>query len=137
MCQSPAFIFILAISEIGASFEINLHLNLGMHNVMDSTKCAKVLRALGDDTRLKILDFLFSGEYSVSDISEGVGVEYSQVSHHLSVLRNAGLVSDSKDGKFVMYKLHPVFYDENSDRKNVLDFECCSIEFNNKGIYKR
>ena len=98
---------------------------------MDSAKCAKVLRALGDDTRLKILDFLFGGEFSVSDISEGVGVEYSQVSHHLGVLRNAGLVSDSKDGKFVMYKLHPVFYDGKSRNKNVLDFECCSIEFNN------
>jgi len=103
---------------------------------MDSSKCAKVLRALGDDTRLKILDFLFSGEYSVSDISEGVGVEYSQVSHHLSVLRNAGLVSDSKDGKFVMYKLHPIFYSGSSDKKNVLDFECCSIEFNSKEFTK-
>jgi len=99
---------------------------------MDSNKCAKVLRALGDDTRLKILDFLFSGEFSVSDISEGVDVDYSQVSHHLGVLRNAGLVSDSKDGKFVMYKLHPVFFNSNTGNKNVLDFECCSIEFSPK-----
>ncbi len=103
---------------------------------MDSTKCAKVLRAIGDDTRLKILDFLFGGEFSVSDISEGVGVDYSQVSHHLSVLRNAGLVSGSKDGKFVMYKLHPIFYNGKSDNKNVLDFDCCSIEFNNKEFIK-
>lgn len=103
---------------------------------MDSSKCAKVLRALGDNTRLKILDFLFSGEFSVSDISEGVGVDYSQVSHHLSVLRNAGLVSDSKEGKFVIYKLHPVFYNGSSNKKNVLDFDCCSIEFNSKEFIK-
>jgi len=103
---------------------------------MDSNKCAKVLRALGDDTRLKILDFLFRGEFSVSDISEGVGVEYSHVSHHLGVLRNAGLVSGSKDGKFVMYKLHPVFYNGSSGKRNVLDFECCSIEFNRKDLIK-
>ena len=103
-----------------------------MNKVMDSTKCAKVLRALGDETRLKILSFLFNGEFSVSDISEGVGVEYSQISHHLSVLRNAGLVSDSKEGKFVIYKLHPVFYNGDFEKKNVLDFDCCSIEFNNK-----
>lgn len=107
-----------------------------MKKALDSNKCAKVLRALGDDTRLKILDFLFSGEFSVSDISEGVGVEYSQVSHHLGVLRHAGLVSDCKDGKFVMYKLHPVFHNGKSVKKNVLDFECCSIEFNRKDFIK-
>lgn len=94
---------------------------------MDSADCAKILKALGDDTRLKILDYLFTGEYSVSDISDSVGIEYSQVSHHLRVLRNAGLVSDSKDGKFVLYKLDPVFYGSNG---RILDFECCSIDFN-------
>lgn len=97
---------------------------------MDSATCAKVLKAMGDDTRLKILNYLFTGEYSVSDISDSVGVEYSQVSHHLRVLRNAGLVSDSKDGKFVIYKLDPVFYESSQRKKNILDFECCSIEFN-------
>lgn len=103
---------------------------------MDSATCAKVLKALGDDTRLKILDYLFSGEYSVSDISDNVGVEYSQVSHHLRVLRNAGLVLDSKDGKFVLYKLDPVFYSNSGRKKNILDFECCSIEFNPKDHIK-
>lgn len=97
---------------------------------MDSINCAKVLRAIGDDTRLKILDFLFYGEASVSDISKGTRIEYSQVSHHLSVLRNAGLVSDNKDGKFVIYRIRPVFHKQSGKNKTVLDFKCCSIEFN-------
>lgn len=96
---------------------------------MDSINCARVLKALADDTRLKILELLFEGEFSVSEIAEYTGVEYSQASHHLGVLRNAGLVLDSKEGKFVMYKLHPVCYQNGRERKNILDFDCCSIEF--------
>ncbi|MEQ9620100.1 MAG: metalloregulator ArsR/SmtB family transcription factor [Deltaproteobacteria bacterium] len=96
---------------------------------MDSINCARVLKALADDTRLKILELLFTGEFSVSEIAEHTGVEYSQASHHLGVLRNAGLVLDNKEGKFVMYKLHPVCYQNGREKKNILDFHCCSIEF--------
>lgn len=96
---------------------------------MESTNCAKALKALADNTRLKILELLFKGEFSVSEIAEYTGVEYTQASHHLGVLRNAGLVIDSKEGKFVMYRLHPVCY--HNGRENVLDFNCCSIEFGN------
>jgi len=45
------------------------------------------------------------------------------------VLRNSGLVIDNKDGKFVMYKLHPIFYKQKNNRKKVLDFSCCRVEF--------
>ena len=135
MC-SRVFIQIEKFTKYDASFETNAHLNLGMNKVMNSVACAKVLKALGDDTRLKILDYLFTGEYSVSDISDSVGVEYSQVSHHLRVLRSAGLVSDSKDGKFVLYKLDPIFYNGSGTKKNMLDFECCRIEFNSNNHIK-
>jgi ArsR family transcriptional regulator len=93
---------------------------------MNQKQCAKVLKALADDTRLKILEFLFKGEYSVSEIACSTDIDYSHVSHHLGVLRNAGIVLDNKDGKFVMYKLHPDF---RSEKTNALDFSCCSIEF--------
>ena len=96
---------------------------------MDSINCARILKALADDTRLKILELLFKGEFSVSEIADHTGVEYSLASHHLGVLRNAGLVLDSKEGKFVMYKLHPVFHQNGLEKKNILDFSCCSIEF--------
>jgi len=96
---------------------------------MDSQECAKVLKALADNTRLRILEYLFNGESSVSEISDNINADFSQVSHHLGVLRNSGLVIDKKDGKFVMYKLHPVFYKQKNKRRKVLDFNCCSVEF--------
>jgi len=98
---------------------------------MIQKECAKILKALADDTRLKILEFLFKGEFSVSEIAYSTGIDYSHVSHHLGVLRNAGLVMDNKDGKFVMYKLHPIFH---SEKNNVLDFSCCSIEFSDVNL---
>lgn len=98
---------------------------------MNQKECAKVLKALSDDTRLKILGFLFKGEYSVSEIACSTDIDYSQVSHHLGVLRNAGLVLDNKDGKYVMYKLHPEFHKQND---NVLDFSCCSIKFSDVNL---
>ncbi len=100
-----------------------------MDNVMDSQECAKVLKALADNTRLKILEYLFNGESSVSEISDNIGTDFSQVPHPLGVLRNSGLVIDNKDGKFVMYKLHPIFYKQKNNRKKVLDFSCCRVEF--------
>lgn len=102
-----------------------------MRGNKDSVNCATILKALADDSRLKIVECLFDGEFSVSEIADSTGIEYSQVSHHLGVLRNAGLVLDCKEGKFVMYKIHPVLHTHNDKRNHILDFNCCSIEFGN------
>lgn len=93
--------------------------------------CARILKSLSEDTRIKILQCLFRGEYSVSDIAKIVGKKHSQISHHLGVLKNTGLVVDNKNGKFVIYQINPLLYKktELSKHKNVLDFECCSIRF--------
>ncbi len=104
---------------------------------LSSRECAKVLRALGEGIRLEIIHCLFNGESSVSEIAKKIGKNHSQVSHHLGVLRNSGLVMDKKDGKFVIYQVHPVLYKrfKTSENRNILDFECCSIEF--RGINLR
>lgn len=96
-----------------------------------SRECAKVLRALAEETRLEILHCLFRGEYSVSDIAKEINKEHSKVSHHLGILRNAGLVADKKEGKFVVYQIHPVIYRQikRDEYKNALDLDCCCIEF--------
>ena len=94
-------------------------------------ECARILKSMSEDTRIKILKCLFGGEYSVSDIAKIVGKKHSQISHHLGVLKNTGLVVDYKNGKFVIYRINPLLYKktELSEHKNVLDFECCSIGF--------
>lgn len=66
-------------------------------------------KALGDNTRLRILALLFSGELCVCDITETLNLPQSTVSRHLSYLRNAGLVKSCRKQKWMHYRLlsHP------------------------------
>lgn len=62
--------------------------------------------ALSDETRLSILYALKeNGDMCVNDICKATGKDQSLVSHHMSCLRNCGLVNTEKDGKFVVYSI--------------------------------
>ena len=61
------------------------------------------LRVLADDTRLRILQFLASGEQCVCHITDMLGLSQPLASYHLSVLREAGLVRDRHDSRWVYY----------------------------------
>ena len=63
------------------------------------------LNIASDFTRLKIMYAIMKEEKSVSEIVEEVGASQSLVSHQLSVLKNADLVSTRKDGTKVFYRL--------------------------------
>ncbi|MFL5618623.1 MAG: ArsR/SmtB family transcription factor [Gemmatimonadaceae bacterium] len=62
-------------------------------------------RALGDETRLRILEHLVSGERSVSDLMVLADIGQSLMSHHLRILREAGLVVDRRDGRWIHYSI--------------------------------
>jgi DNA-binding transcriptional ArsR family regulator len=64
---------------------------------------AKVFSALGNETRLKILRLLLSGDLCVSDIVESVAGAASTVAHHLRMLEDAGLVTSRRDGRSTYY----------------------------------
>lgn len=66
---------------------------------------AKVIKALAHPTRLYIIDVLSGGEKCVCELTELVGADMSTISKHLSILKSAGLVRDSKRGQWVWYKL--------------------------------
>ena len=66
---------------------------------------AKVLKALGHPTRLLIVEELGKGERCVCYFVEQIGVDFSTVSKHLAVLKQAGLVEDEKRGQQVFYRL--------------------------------
>jgi ArsR family transcriptional regulator len=68
------------------------------------------LKALSDEIRLRILALLAGGEACVCDIVEVLGMPQNLVSHHLSVLRRAGLARDRRDesdGRWVYYSIDP------------------------------
>ena len=62
-------------------------------------------RALGDETRLRIMEMLVTGESSVSELTSRVDVGQSLMSHHLRILREAGLVTDRRRGRWVYYAI--------------------------------
>ena len=68
-------------------------------------KQAEIARAIAHPLRIAIVDFLNDGEQCVCDIAEYIGSERSNVSRHLSVMVNAGLLESRKDGLKVIYKL--------------------------------
>ena len=73
----------------------------------DHTRAVAALRfrALGDETRLRIIEHLASGEHSVSDLMARLDLGQSLMSHHLRILRESGLVTDRRDGRWIHYSI--------------------------------
>jgi ArsR family transcriptional regulator len=66
-----------------------------------------LFRALGDETRLRLIESLREGEQCVCDLTDDLGASQSRLSFHLKALKDAGLVTDRKDGRWVYYALNP------------------------------
>jgi DNA-binding transcriptional ArsR family regulator len=66
---------------------------------------ANVLKALGHPTRLWMAEQLADGEKCVCELAEFINADFSTISKHLSVLKQAGVVDDEKRGKQVYYRL--------------------------------
>ncbi len=64
----------------------------------------RVFKTLGDPTRVRILRLLASEELVVQELMEVLGMAQSRVSRHLAILREAGLLSDRRDGTYVFYR---------------------------------
>jgi ArsR family transcriptional regulator len=70
-----------------------------------------LLRALGDETRLRIFALLTKAELCVCEIEDMLDLSQSLVSNHLAVLRRAGLVErrrDAEDGRWIFYRANPM-----------------------------
>ena len=94
-----------------------------------SDNCAAMLKVLADDTRLAVVRRLMSGPQQVSEIIAVLHLEQSLLSHHLRVLRDAGLVESERDGKAVRYRLAEQVF---GDARAAIDLGCCSILFDER-----
>ena len=72
----------------------------------------KTLRALADPTRRKILNLLKTGRMSAGEITDCFSVTAASISRHLSVLKEADLIRDSREGKFIYYQLNASVLEE-------------------------
>src|SRR5262245_20153146 len=74
---------------------------------LQPNQCAEKLAALAAPERLKILRFLRDGPHNVGEIARMLDTEPVNVSHHLTVLKTAGLIRGEKRGRFIFYSLLP------------------------------
>jgi DNA-binding transcriptional ArsR family regulator len=78
-----------------------------MMDFADARRAAVVLAALAEPTRLRVLFHLARAPHHVGRLAELVGTPMVNMSHHLGVMRQAGLVEDEKDGRRVVYRFRP------------------------------
>ena len=70
------------------------------------------IKALSDPSRREILELLKSGRLSAGEIAEKFPVSGAAISKHLSVLREADLIRDTREGKFIFYELNTSVLEE-------------------------
>ena len=73
----------------------------------DVARAAELFHALSDETRLAILEMLRGGERCVCDLQADLDAAQSRLSFHLKVLREAGLVTDRREGRWSYYAIAP------------------------------
>ena len=72
----------------------------------------QTLKALADPTRREILNLLKSGKKSAGEISDHFDITAAAISRHLSVLKEADLIDDTRDGKYIFYELNASVLEE-------------------------
>lgn len=101
----------------------------------DKRAVSRVFHALSDETRLEIVAMLTGGERCVCDLMSALDAAQSRLSFHLKVLKDAGIVLDRRDGRWVYYTLDKSSLDEamgfikamkpHRRRLTVIEGACC------------
>jgi ArsR family transcriptional regulator len=73
----------------------------------DMEATLRLFRALGDETRLRLIEKLRGGEQCVCDLTDELDASQPRLSFHLKTLKDAGLVTDRREGRWVYYALKP------------------------------
>ena len=71
----------------------------------DYTRAARLFHALSDEIRLEVIDQLRNGERCVCELTEALGIAQPRLSWHLRALKDAGILTDRKEGRWVYYAL--------------------------------
>ena len=72
----------------------------------EATRAARWFHALSDETRLEIVRLLSHGERCVCELQDALGAAQSRLSFHLKTLKDAGLVTDRRAGRWIYYALN-------------------------------
>ncbi|MEK7676519.1 MAG: metalloregulator ArsR/SmtB family transcription factor [Verrucomicrobiota bacterium] len=96
---------------------------------MTGLDCIAALKALAEETRLRILRLLFKEQLGVNEISEQLKVSQYNVSKHLRIMREAGLLETEKQGKQRLYTVASNLKSQVAANNNILDLGCCTFRF--------
>jgi DNA-binding transcriptional ArsR family regulator len=96
---------------------------------MKEADCMAVLKALGELNRLRIMRVLLREQLGVNAIAEELGISEYNVSKHLRILKEAGLLEMEKSGKQRLYGVAPRLKDQLAANRNVLELDCCTFRF--------
>ena len=88
-----------------------------------------MLKALADPTRYRIVGALLCSPLTVGEITETLNVSQYNVSKHIRILREAGIVSTRKQGKCVYCAIVPAYVKNYREDERMLDLGCCTFRF--------
>lgn len=98
-----------------------------MSDKVQVKKCADLLQAIAEPNRIRIIECLWEGSKNVTELANLLDVKIVNVSHHLGVLRSAGLVRQEKKGRFVVYSLHTDYFNIPNGSAANLDLGWCQL----------
>ena len=96
---------------------------------MSKIDCIAAMKALGELNRLRIVRLLLGEQLGVNQISERLVMSQYNVSKHLRILKEAGLVEMEKQGQQRLYAVVPSLKSQLAANKNVLELGCCTFRF--------
>ena len=96
---------------------------------MPKQDCTDILKALADRSRMRIVKTLLAEAHGVNDLAEALDLSQYNVSKHLRILREAGIVEVEPDGTRREYFIAEPFRKRLEKSGNTLDFGCCSFDF--------
>src|SRR6266853_2336357 len=108
-------------------------LSLKRGHGMTGLDCIVALKALGEESRLRILRLLFKAPLSVTEISERLHASHYNISKHLRIMREAGLLVTEKQGKQRLYTVAGNLKSHVAANNNILDLGCCTFRLDNLG----
>ena len=79
---------------------------MATRTALDTARAARLFHALSDETRVSILDCLRSCERCVCELTDSLEAAQSRLSFHLRVLKEAGLVTDRREGRWMYYTVN-------------------------------
>ena len=101
--------------------------------VVRAEAIARTLAAVGEPTRMRVMDELALGPAALGELATRTGLRVANLAHHMSVLRGAGIVAQVRRGRSVVYQLDESFYKRRRTGAGTLSVEGWVVEVGRSG----